>query len=209
MSVSNKTLSILLLAAIVVSLGGTFVSLNRLGSISTTGFVTEDGTVSLEIGDNLAIELEDSTVNFGECQLGDNSAGITINTEGVGEADNGNCASQPPGITVKNVGNLDAVIALSTSDRGTEQGGTFLDTGTTESELRYRSDNVDGCDSGLQPDYAIVTDTEQSGVDICTHLNAPTGGAENSFITHFEIDIPDSATGVGHSVTITFEASEV
>ena len=53
MEISNKTLAILLLAAVAVSLGGTIISmnsLNRLGEITTTGYATDPtGIVNLSV----------------------------------------------------------------------------------------------------------------------------------------------------------------
>jgi len=68
MDISNKTLALFLLGAIVVSLGGTIMSLNKLGDISSVGLVTQTGTVNLAIESSLSITTQDrDTINFGTC----------------------------------------------------------------------------------------------------------------------------------------------
>ncbi|MCF7799319.1 hypothetical protein K9M74_05445, partial [Candidatus Woesearchaeota archaeon] len=72
MDISNKTLGLLLVAAIVVSVGGTLMSLNQLESVSPTGFATTgSGTVDLDIGSYVAIVVDDTAINFGTCTLVD------------------------------------------------------------------------------------------------------------------------------------------
>jgi hypothetical protein len=68
--ISNRTLAILLIAAIVVSLGGTFFSLNRLALISqqpgTTGFVTNPtGQARVNITSLASLRFSIGTVDFG------------------------------------------------------------------------------------------------------------------------------------------------
>ena len=70
MDISNKTLAMFLVAAIVVSIAGTTISLNRLGDISTspTGFATSGvGNVSLNVNTDLSIVLDEAWINFGDC----------------------------------------------------------------------------------------------------------------------------------------------
>ncbi len=70
--ISNKTLALLLIIAIVISLGGTFVSLNRLYNLKKifvpeiTGLATDTGTLSLTISENVAINFSvNDTMNWG------------------------------------------------------------------------------------------------------------------------------------------------
>jgi hypothetical protein len=219
MSVSNKTLAVMLLAAIVVSLGGTFISLNRLGAISTTGYSTSDGTVNLEIETNLQITTDNSNINFGECVLGENAAGFTINSETSGGNVNGNCSTytnvtmRTNGITIRNSGNVNARIEIKTSKVGTERTGSFLTGGSTNSDIAYKVLNVStevnsvtyqgGCMSGLaaagyNPFMAANTDYV-----ICNNLTT----TPNSIMrTHYEIVVP-TAVPTGDSVLITFTGS--
>ena len=68
--ISNKTLAMLLVAAIVVSLGGTLISLNKLGELRTggfdiTGLAQVSGIANLSIEASTEITLLDSVIDFG------------------------------------------------------------------------------------------------------------------------------------------------
>lgn len=101
MDISNKSLSLILVAAIVVSLGGTVVSMNRLNSLSgVTGYATATDTATGET--NLTIQSDVSItithpssgnrVDFGGGYV-DGSAGgfqwCTIDTNGTNATDTG------------------------------------------------------------------------------------------------------------------------
>lgn len=66
---TNKTLALLLVAAIVVSLGGTMISLEKLGQISITGKATTSGTATIEINSTYIVDLTDNTIDFGSGSL--------------------------------------------------------------------------------------------------------------------------------------------
>jgi len=66
--ISNKTLAILLIGAIVISLGGTLISLNRLARIripGITGFygAAEEAEVRLDIESNVQVNFTTDTIN--------------------------------------------------------------------------------------------------------------------------------------------------
>jgi hypothetical protein len=66
MDISNKTLAIFLVAAIVLSLGGTMLSLNSLNKIGPTGMAsTQIGRVNLTILSNSDITLGHQQIEFG------------------------------------------------------------------------------------------------------------------------------------------------
>ena len=237
MSVSNKTLSVLLLAAIVVSLGGTFISLNRLGDLPTIGHATDTGTVDLNIESLLSITTADSNaINFGTCELSGPDANqmITINSETVGglesagEGDNGGCEgyTEAVPIAVRNNGNVDVEVQMEVNNTGTAEGGTFLnsgDTGSTDSEFNYKllddgwvhvtsgDQMAGGCTGNLGPGTGSGDMTDYVAFESTGLINAcsdlASGSTANSFLAHFEIVIPD-ATSEGDSIQITFEASE-
>ena len=71
MEISNNTLALFLIAAVVISVGGTIVSLNRLNTLSqittTTGFASANstGTTMLNISTTSAIRFAINAVDFG------------------------------------------------------------------------------------------------------------------------------------------------
>ena len=238
MDISNKTLSVLLIAAIVVSLGGMFISLNRLDSISTTGYQAYaeenvSGDIRLDIAEKISITVEDSSmIDFGQCELQQNSLGITINSER-GEDTITNCPTGAVSqsdvgipIAVRNNGNVRVSVEFNASKIGTDFGGDFLNTGVgDDSSLRYKIVNsgwnntitnynsgIAGCDGLLGTGLVdgsnmTVYETFQTTnlVNACTNLSS---GSLNSFLAHFEIRVPDSASA-GDNVTITFVAQQI
>ena len=66
MEISNKTLALLLVAAIVVSIGGTLISLNNVNQ-GITGHVTSNatGTTSVNVGAVTTLRFDISSVDFG------------------------------------------------------------------------------------------------------------------------------------------------
>jgi len=210
MSVSNKTLSILLLAAIVISLGGTFISISRLSSISgTTGYLTssDTGSVNLTINDSLKIVTYNYTVNFGICALNAGGIGYTVNTNGTNGGTPG-CANTPDPLTLSNEGNLNANVTIDVSKFGTDQGGNFLNSSGkigSDSSLKFALENIDGCVSPTPTTFTAFGSGNNNTV-ICPTLTY--GGAGNSFYVHFEVDIPNNAPPGADSVVITFSAVE-
>src|SRR3989344_6085489 len=70
MEISNRTIAMLLVATLAVYLGGTFISLNRLGRMGyvSSGLVTAppaSGKVTLRIATQTAIAWQSSTIGLG------------------------------------------------------------------------------------------------------------------------------------------------
>jgi hypothetical protein len=225
MDITNKTLAVMLVAAIVVSIGGTFISLTRLGDASTIGYNTYNasGEVSLTIQSSLSITTTDSdTINFGSCNLGEGSAGITINSDvsGLGSNTGADCSGAGSGfiatpIAVRNDGNLHANVSFNVSKVGTGNGGDFLNTGSTDSSIGYKLLNQglvgsagcagilgNGVDNTSMASYVVFQNTSE--LNACSNLTA---GSANTFLTHFQIVIPTAAAS-GDNVTVTYFATE-
>ncbi len=215
MDISNRALAVLLLATMVVSLGGTIVSLNRLGSISVTGMAPTDiGTVNLTVEGAVSIITEDgASIDFGTCTPS-SATTLTLNSENTSDTGTACVGGNiPTPIYVRNDGNVDANVTLNASDRGTAQGGNFLlGPDPDQSALAYRTvnegggGNSGGCNSGLVGPYTNFTGTP---VLVCGNLTGGIATGNNSFATHFQIVFPRSAFQVTESVTITFHAVQI
>jgi hypothetical protein len=225
MSVSNKTLAIMLLAAIVVSLGGTFISLNRLGGMSPTGYsIAPEGIVNLTINSSLSITTDDiNLIDFGTCDLQDGGIGYILRSNASeGGHGNSNCSipSPSPGyIVIRNNGNLLANVSIQSSavGRAEQAGGTFLPGGSDNSSLRFKivdaghSGNSGGCGTAFYT--ASYQEFENVGpgqtYDVCENLAANAVPGANSFLTVFEIVVPDNAQPGPQQATITYTASSI
>ncbi len=175
MDVSNKTLGMLLVAAIVVSVGGTFLSLQQLGSLSgSTGFATSDsGQVNLTVAQTLSIELTDDVINFGECLLNDTNTIFVDSSVVRGSVDNAYCdntAGFPDDLALRNAGNVHACVNMQTNANGTTLFGTDGDSGIGYKVYNHVSEG--GCAGTLQATYRNFTSIGASDYPVCTNLTA-------------------------------------
>jgi hypothetical protein len=135
--ISNRTLAVLLVAAIMISLGGTILSLNRImpkempmptGPIPTGQASSDAGYINLSIAGGISITTADSNaINFGSCTppggsftVINSEAGASICTSG----DVGSTGSK--NITVRNNGNVFVNVTMRATDAGKAQAGSFL-----------------------------------------------------------------------------------
>jgi len=214
--VSNKTLALLLVGAIVVSLFGTFVSLNRLNRLSpglgdVTGFATSgSGTVQLNVSGQASFRVYAATVDFGEIQP--NVSGFWIRTQSNNTWANGtglanNCESATSlcaGIEIENDGNELINISFNTSsDADSFIGGTspswsfkLLDGN------RSGPGNMDGCDGSIP--FATWTEvTAATDFRLCNSTSGANGfnfteGADRITL-EFNLTIPNDPV-VGQKV---------
>lgn len=66
--ISNKALALLLIAAIIVSLGGMLITLNRLSKLfvpGVTGFASDTGTLTLQVAENVEINFTMNQMDWG------------------------------------------------------------------------------------------------------------------------------------------------
>ena len=224
MDISNKTLALLLVGAMVVSLAGTILSLNKLGEVSITGMPVQLGNVSLEVEQLLSITTEDNpAISFGSCSP-DTDSVLILNSE-FGENTSDSCditEAQTP-IHIRNNGNVPASVQVSPDDYGTaDEVGTFL-APATNSALAYRilDEGLDGVYGGgcsstagsqgsaagsLVGDYTNFTGT--GDFLVCDNL-ADSSGANlnNSVGMHLQITFPTDVVPGNYDVVFTFTAS--
>jgi hypothetical protein len=210
MDISNRTLATFLLLAIVVSLGGTLVSLNKLNSL--TGFATTGtGNVSLSVGSTLSITTIDSNaINFGSCSPLSGVEGI-INSENASTTNTSQiCPSfTQNNITVRNDGNTPANVTIRPNKIGGAQGGLFLNSTTLKSALAYktiksgRGSYTNGCVGNIQTNYTNFTSTT-TNLTACSNLTS--GATNNTFLTHVQIIVPYDAPGGQSDVILTYVA---
>lgn len=208
MEITNKTLGLLLIAAIVVSLGGTFVSLNKLGDTSTTGYATnnQSGTVQLVVGSSLSILVTDDTINFGTCSP--QATHITLDSEnGAGVGDNIHCQTGtfPDYLTVQNDGNKDANVTVRTSHNGT----TMFDTDTGGLAYRIIDNATNGGCFGSQQQNAYLNFSVTNSTDPlyknpgCSNLSFIDG--QDAIAMFAQVVLPPSTT-TSTTAHIQFEA---
>jgi hypothetical protein len=216
MEFSNKALAIFLLAAMVVSLGGTIISLNRLNEVKTVGYATSaTGIVQLTISQSLSITTADgNSVDFGSCTP-PAGAGVTANvTSDILENTTASCTGYTQtNISVRNDGNVNATVSANSSavGRANNASGAFLNSSSATSSLQFKSanagrlTNTGGCTAGTVGAYTPFTEAGRPYI-VCDNLKIGNIGGANSIVANFKIVIPnDAPTGVANT-TIGFTA---
>ena len=200
MDISNKTLGLLLVAAIVISIGSTVISLNKLDGFSTTGFATsQDGTVNLSISETTSISINDSSINFGTCTI-PGGADVTLDSfNGSSEYNNSICTGASAWVSgtgdyleVKNDGNVAVDIDVKSNVTAATLFGT-------DSTLKYKST---GNASSHTTSYTAILTTDSS---FCTNLGTTDG--DNLERLYTQIYLPNTAS-TGGQMKLTFTASK-
>lgn len=220
--ISNKTLALFLVAAIVVSVAGTLFVLNAAGpaGFKATGFATNTstGNVSLSVETALSITLDDAIIDFGTCSL---LAGTDtyVNSSGASTDYNNSVCTGPVGdlqgqdwvttgydnILVRNNGNVYADIKVLSSVNSTDFFTSPTEDG--ESYFRYWTEEgrvaTPGCLGSLTatPAMFITTSAEYNA---CSNLS--TGSNNNSFELYIDALIKPSVSGTSDTTTLTFKA---
>jgi hypothetical protein len=169
MNVTNKTLAILLITAMVFSLGGTLIVLNN---DSITGYITgdTDATVDYEISSNVDINFTTDAINFGSGSVvsGDICNIYTDGTANSGCNDFGSIPNQ--GLVLENIGNTNASITLNFQ---TAQ-ATFFDqtNGTADIEIKVSDAETGSCTSTSYTSFTAIPQYTTS-FQICSNLQEP------------------------------------
>lgn len=211
---SNKALSLFLLAAIVVSLGGTLVVLNKLGTMHPTGFAASaTGTVNLTVASTKSITTNESNlINFGSCTTAGSYFDV-INSENTLNTST-RCPSLDStyrNISVRNDGNANGSITVAFSacaPGGGNASCAFLNSsGSPKSTLQFRTTSsgrppyTGGCSNTPITAYTIVNGTHP--VAACTQLDA--GASANSLVLNVQIGLSPSTYLVTNTQnTVTF-----
>ena len=216
-NISNRTLAILLVTAIVVSLGATVTTLNRLSSGPTGKANYDMGEVQLEVSDTVSIILLNDTIDFGSGYVNDScggggatyavlNAGATYN-----DTDGDDCwtaSETPTSIHIENDGNLNVTLKV--------YGPTNLSFFTTGG-APYGESNPYGIEFRARDYEAGSCDTSTGGTFQQTWLNF--GGQNQTICDDFQhsstdelaIDVrvvipSDLGSGVYQNNTIEFTA---
>jgi len=200
MDISNKTLGLLLVAAIVVSVGGTFFSLDKLDGFSTTGYATDGtGAVNLSINTSVSIKMNDSVIDFGTCTIPSGGATFSSNNTAA-SANNTYCNGTFPDLmTVENDGNTNADVVVSVD--GTPS-GIYANAATASMDFKTESVGS-GCATPHDWTTFVSAGTDYSA---CGNLTTPTDSDQFNF--YVRLTLPDTATNNGDtSMGITFTAS--
>jgi hypothetical protein len=202
MELSNKSLALLLVAAIVISLGGTLISLNKLSQQGLTGLAA--GTVVLNVSENMSCIIS-SNVSFGT-SVGQILSIVNLSTNLTNANGFNNCASDPTcmGMMINNTGNVNVNVTFSSNVNGTTLlGGP----GASNDDFQYSVVNgsnngalLPGCIAGLKTAWGYANETTTT---ICTNLTALSTNKAMTIEYNITIDENTPATYKTATITIT------
>lgn len=214
MEMSNKTLSLLLVAAIAISLFGTIISVNRLSRFqavkTTTGFATSDqGTATVYINSSTSIFFAIDTVDFGTGYVngtGGSPQNCTMNTEGLKTAPGCiqfNTVTQ--GFVLENEGTTIPSIQLSSDSNASEfLTGATWDYGGPQFLYKVTNNESLSCASPAPAAYTNINDTAP-GTVICSGLDYQTDN--DTLLIDIHINIPITTTTGQKTAILTAQAS--
>jgi hypothetical protein len=170
MELTNKTLAMFLVAAIVVSLAGTIISLNKLGTLSTTGYATDTdtATASVQVNTTTSIIFTTATIDFSSGSVNTSTAGQNCTLQ-VGVAKSAACigfATVNTPFVLENDGNTFVSVVLNAS----KPASTFI--GGTAPLFQWKVANGTSTDCLGGPTPVAYTDVAASapGTTICPNL---------------------------------------
>ena len=203
--ISNKTLAILLIGAIVISLGGTLISLNRLARIrlpGITGFVIDTAIVGVEIIETTQVNWTTSSINwvtgtvvYGKrCELNSHTNFDTANCTGF--------TNDIDGLVLENTGNKNVSLNISTGKNAAD----FI--GGNSPVYQWNATELEGASTcaeagGFTPGNWQTSSTTH--IEVCTNFQC-----DNNYDTiqfDVKVEIPDDAVGTkSDTITATAEA---
>ncbi|MBD3313204.1 hypothetical protein GF345_02060 [Candidatus Woesearchaeota archaeon] len=224
--ISNKTLAVLLVLTLVVSLGGTMISLSRLSSItSITGLATETANVSVYVDTEAAINFTTNATNFGSGYVHPDCTFCNMYTKTNQHANftDTDCCVGTPGLhdpatplVLENSGNVNVSVTFDFSDNATDGDNGGLLGGTDplfqiyvyESE-EYACVNATGLPgTGINSTWNNTFATVPTGDELVCNIFQPEQDQDELNIS-INITVPeDSKKGSLYSI-LTATATEV
>jgi len=200
MKLDNNTLAVILVVAIVLSVGVLFYNSGLFGI--SGALTTDTGTTNLTISSSLSIRFIDSesALGVGSVYAGNESA--EINTESGNT--NGNWTGSPPDdpMLLENDGNTDANITFSASATpdswigGTANGGPEF-----EFKIEAAPGNTSSCGGNQASSYTALSTTEIQGCENTTYT-----AGHNAIEINYQAFIPKDAPPEDKEVTVTAHA---
>ncbi len=213
--VSHKTLVVLLIIAIIVSITGTLISIQRLSKLGVSGFATSGvGMANLTIMSSRAITVHNN-INFGAgyvtdgtiCVMESNATAPEPNCNGDPEAAVG-WDDRPLNIqyfVISNSGNVYTNITFNASQNATEWIGNYSGVGAWLGG--HEDSNALGACGNLITNYQVLSTGKPKYLCSGTGLNWVDGN--DTILAAVKVAIPSSVPpGSNKQVTVTFYAQE-
>lgn len=196
--ISNKALAGLLIAAIVISVSGTLMILDKNAGL--TGFATsQNANASVNITGTLSIYLSSNSLDFGTGTVNSGSTSALLAYDGTTfTATNGTGFSQTGDIILVNDGNLNANVTIKAlSDVATFIGGSS----PTMEYLAAEGTEAGSCTGTLASSYTTLSTTKSNFCDVLAFADT-----SDDLKLGLRLKIPSDTVGYKTN-TLVFEAS--
>lgn len=213
--ISNKTLLVLALVAIIISLGGTWLSLSKLQLSGLTGrspTPVTSGTAQLNIQAQAIVNVSQPTINWGNVAVSQGNETCIINSE-TGASDRCStcsgtpCSTPDSGFTFHNIGNVCINVSVAAGkSAATFIGGTIAGGPMYKWKARNQT-TVGGYVINITPNYYNTTTGASLAYFNMSPTNYSVGQNESAFLD-LNITIPRDAPKGAKTDTITFTAVE-
>lgn len=207
MNFSNKSLIILAVGVLAISIFGTSLSLNLIDGMSNTGYASNSGTgdVNLSINSTVSIVMNDSIIDFGQCNLV--LTNMTFNsslTAANGNLSNcSNAGAFPDFLVVENDGNSYANVTVQVDALPSTVYGD-----ATTATLDFMTEGFptrSGCGAAYDQPWTTMT---LSAVNACSNMTYV--DTSDRFRLAVAIKLPNTASSASDdSMRFTFTASSV
>jgi len=188
---------------------GTIISLNKLSSISTTGFATSSvGTASVYVNSSTSIFFYVNAINWGEGYVNATSGSqynCTLNSEGLKSSGCVRFTTVSQGLILENEGNTYPAINLKTNTNGSILFGENWLYGGPLLLYKVTNNETNSCGSPAPSSYTPVNNSAGVGTLICPATEYATGN--DTLKIDVQVNIPYTVSSGAKSVTFTAQAS--
>lgn len=212
--ITNKTLAILVITALLFSFGGTLFSLNKLGQEKqprtvqqTTGRLV--GIVNLSIGENIVCDVPNN-ISFGAGSQPAVSYMLSSEANNNANGFTADCSNTAPndvctGILINNTGNVEVNVSFYSNSNGTQ----FLGAPSTDLDYIYTwyngtgkdHTNRGGCVQNASQPYGNWTNVTTIPTYVCRNLSYAVGNKQ--IVLEFNATIYAATTSGTKTSTLT------
>lgn len=197
MNSAKNLLLIIAILALVVALGNLVVTINKAGKLS--GYASDQATAALELAPAAKINFVVDAINWGSGAVFENATTANINSEGAVIGGNWTAVSQ--GLTLRNDGNVDVELSLTTSNTAS----TFIGGVGPSYQLKVSNSEATSCIFPLNStNLGTYTEANATAQPTCKKFDQ----ADASDLLRIDVNltIPGDADPGSKSSTITATA---
>ncbi|GIU70270.1 MAG: hypothetical protein KatS3mg002_1506 [Candidatus Woesearchaeota archaeon] len=198
MEITNKTLGLLLVAAVTISLFGTIISINRMNRImemsSLSGYATTaQGNVSVYVNTSTSIRFAIDYVDWGTGYVNTTGGYVNCTLRTDGTPNSAGCVGfneLNQGFVLENDGTTTATVQLYSNANASQFIGGTSDGGGPQFMYKVSQNESNSCISGLTPTSFTDVNTTSPGTTICPSSNFNFTDSADSIKIDLYVNIP-------------------